>query len=189
VRYVAIVDGQKHAVTLDPAGSVIVDEVAHDIDVESIDGGEGTTECLVCFLVDGELHEVFAERHGSRYHITIGGRRYEVQVEAEQVLRPGTSQGQRPGPGWGRSTDAGTATVTSPMPGIVLDVMAEKGQAVQVGDQVAILEAMKMENEIRAPCAGIIESVQVVPGQTVNLKDVIVVIGAPPDEEGLSKET
>jgi biotin carboxyl carrier protein len=53
----------------------------------------------------------------------------------------------------------------------------QEGQRVQAGDRLAILEAMKMENEIRAPCAGVVERVHVVSGQTVNLRDVIVSIG------------
>jgi biotin carboxyl carrier protein len=74
------------------------------------------------------------------------------------------------------------------MPGIVVDVLVEEGQAVQTGDRLAILEAMKMENEIQAPCTGVVESVHVVPGQTVNLKDVIVSIGAPPDDDSSAPE-
>ena len=63
------------------------------------------------------------------------------------------------------------------MPGTILDVKVAAGQAVKEGDLLIILEAMKMENEIFAPCAGTISSVAVAKGAAVNPGDVLCVIG------------
>ena len=62
------------------------------------------------------------------------------------------------------------------MPGNILDVKVAAGQTVKLGDCLVILEAMKMENEIPAPCAGKVAQVVVAKGATVNTGDVLVVI-------------
>ena len=67
--------------------------------------------------------------------------------------------------------------MTAPMPGKILGVKASAGQAVKKGQVIVILEAMKMENEIFAPCAGTISSVAVAKGAAVNPGDVLCVIG------------
>ena len=64
--------------------------------------------------------------------------------------------------------------VNSPMPGNILDVKVSAGQAVQAGDVLVILEAMKMENEIVAPQDGTVASVSVKKGDTVNSGDLLV---------------
>jgi pyruvate carboxylase subunit B len=171
VRYVVTVNGREHAVAVDQAGGVTFRDITHSVRLESVDD-----DALFCLFVDGESHEVFAERRADGYHITVDGIRYDVHVEDEQLRRVGEWRDEA-----GR--EVGETTVISPMPGIVVDILVEEGQAVQTGDLLAILEAMKMENEIRAPCTGAVVGVHVVPGQTVNLKDVIVSIGAPADTE------
>ena len=70
----------------------------------------------------------------------------------------------------------GTA-VTSPMPGIILEVSVREGQSVRRGDKVAILEAMKMENEIQASCDGTVTGIYVNPGDSVADDVTILTIG------------
>ena len=64
--------------------------------------------------------------------------------------------------------------MTAPMPGTVLDVKVSVGQAVQAGETVVVLEAMKMENEIVAPQDGTVASINVHKGDTVNSGDTLV---------------
>lgn len=68
---------------------------------------------------------------------------------------------------------AGGEPVNSPMPGTILDVKVSVGQSVKNGDTLLILEAMKMENEIRAPRDGVVASITVSKGATVNSGDVL----------------
>ena len=67
--------------------------------------------------------------------------------------------------------------IKAPMPGLILEIAVEIGQEVQEGDNLLILEAMKMENELPAPCDGTVKSVNVTKGASVNTADVLVVIG------------
>ena len=62
---------------------------------------------------------------------------------------------------------AGTESITSPMPGTILDIKVQAGQKVKSGDVLLILEAMKMENEILAPHDAVVDSVLVSKGQSV----------------------
>ena len=59
------------------------------------------------------------------------------------------------------------------MPGTILDVKVSVGQAVKNGDVLCVLEAMKMENEIAAPCDGVVASINVTKGATVNTGDLL----------------
>ena len=68
------------------------------------------------------------------------------------------------------------ATIISPMPGIVVRYLVEVGQAVQPGDPVVVLEAMKMENSLPSPIAGTVQSIPLEPGSTVAKEDILAII-------------
>ena len=96
------------------------------------------------------------------YNVTINDKVYEVEVEKGVAnLVKTTAVVAAP-------AAAGTTPVNSPMPGTILDVKVAVGQAVKEGELVCILEAMKMENEIYAPCSGSVAQVLVTKGQSVD---------------------
>ena len=64
--------------------------------------------------------------------------------------------------------------VKAPMPGLVLDVLVSVGQAVEIGEKILVLEAMKMENAIKSPTAGTIASIHVTKGQAVDKNFVLI---------------
>jgi glutaconyl-CoA decarboxylase len=74
---------------------------------------------------------------------------------------------------------AGGGVITAPMPGHILNVTVKEGDAVQAEDTVALMEAMKMENEIKTHVAGKVLEVRVADGQDVGVGEVLVVIGSP----------
>ena len=158
MKYVATVEGRKYEVELTDDG-VLVDGVPHDVDLQAIDGGFHYS-----LLVGSRSQEVFVEQCQDVCMVALRGRRYRVEIEDEWERRAGAaamSTGHRPGAAEGR------AEVPSPMPGMVVAVLVKEGQAVVTGEGLVIVEAMKMENEIRAPVNGVVQSVEVVPGQSV----------------------
>ena len=102
--------------------------------------------------------------------ITVNGTTYDVQVEETGASSAPVASAPAP------SAGAGTK-VESPMPGTVLDIKVANGATVNEGDPVVILEAMKMENEINAPCSGTVTSICVNKGDSVDSGTVLVTIG------------
>ena len=68
---------------------------------------------------------------------------------------------------------AGEGVVSTPMPGVVVRIPASEGQEVAAGDVLVVVEAMKMENEFKAPIAGVVESIEVSVGQTLESDTVL----------------
>jgi biotin carboxyl carrier protein len=161
--YVTTVDGQDYRVGLGEAG-VTLDGAPVEVDLQSIDGGFHYS-----LLVGTASHEIFVERYRDVCFVTLGGQRYRVQVEDERTRRLGTQRAVM--------EEAGDAEVASPMPGVVIAVLVDVDQEVCTGEGLLILEAMKMENEIRAQRSGVVEAVHVTPGQRVSQDDVLVRIG------------
>ena len=108
------------------------------------------------------------------YKVVVNGTAYEVSVEEISAADVKTTPAAAPAPV--AAAPAGGEKVEAPMPGTILDVKVAQGQAVKKGELVAILEAMKMENEIFAPCDGTVASLTVAKGATVNAGDVICTI-------------
>ncbi len=107
--------------------------------------------------------------NAKKYHITLNGKVYEVEIEevsnTDQAIKQETQKEIKQAP------SQNSESITAPMPGTIINVLVKKGEAVKKGQVVAILEAMKMENEIVAPVDGVVEAISVDKGQNVNLGD------------------
>ena len=126
-----------------------------------------------------------------KFNVKVNGNSYEVEVEGiKDGVQPVAPAVQRPAAAPAPAAPvaaapkaapavavAGAGTVSAPMPGTVLDIMVKEGDVVKSGQVCVILEAMKMENELPAPCDGTVKSVNVTKGASVNTADVLVVIG------------
>lgn len=124
-----------------------------------------------------------------KFNITVNGKSYEVDVEevggvsvpaaAPAPVAAALKAAPAPAPAAAApkaAPVAGASQVKAPMPGTILSVKVKAGDKVSSGDVVAILEAMKMENEIFAGVDGTIAGVSVSSGDAVNTGDVIVSI-------------
>jgi len=115
------------------------------------------------------------------YRITVNGTAYDVAVEelgagavaAAPAAAAPVAAAPVAAPTPVASGAAGSITVASPMPGKILAIKANAGQAVKRGEVVMILEAMKMENEITAPEDGTIASINVAVGDSVESGDTL----------------
>lgn len=118
-----------------------------------------------------------------KFNITVNGNAYEVEIEevkaaAPVAAAPKAAPVAAPAPKAApAAAAAGDNTVTAPMPGKIVKLVASVGQAVNAGDVLLILEAMKMQNEITAPAAGTVKSFAVNAGDSVKPGQTMVVIG------------
>ena len=106
--------------------------------------------------------------------VVVDGWRFELEVESagRAALRERASRDR------GARTHGVGAEVRAIIPGRVVAVSVAAGDPVSAGQQLLVVEAMKMQNEVRTPLAGIVERLAVAEGQTIELGDLLVVIGA-----------
>ena len=127
----------------------------------------GTPVRLV--TIGGAQHRVVARRNGpkGRYVLWVDGWRFEVEVldERTRAIRD---------LGAVAAASAGPAPIVAPMPGLVVRVAVAVGDRVEAGQPVVVMEAMKMENELRAPAAGTVRTVLATPGVAVEKGAVLV---------------
>jgi acetyl/propionyl-CoA carboxylase alpha subunit len=169
VNFEIDVDGAVKTVTVEPEGGgryrVVVDGEAHDVHAERAgefglllgmgDGSNGSRELQIApGAARGELL------------VGLGGRTVAVIVNGRTRRRGAPEDAGR----------AGRQMVVAPMPGRVLRVLVSPGEEVAARQGVVVVEAMKMENELRSPKAGTVKEVNVTPGTSVEAGRVLVVI-------------
>jgi len=158
-----ITDGTFRALVGEQTFDIVFDEGRLRIDGEAVDYAfEPISEGYFSLLIDGRsLPVVVEETPGGRLRVTIAGREVDVTVQDEKALlleRFGLNE----------ATSPTERALHAPMPGLVLSIMVEPGQAVHRGEGLLVLEAMKMENELRAPTDGVVKALHVTPGDTVD---------------------
>ena len=163
MKYVVTVNGERIDVTTGGAGIRIGDRTmnARLADVE------GTPVTVLTIGI--EVHRVVMHRGPQRgqYALWIDGHRYEVEAldERTRAIRDLSSEGSRP---------AGPAPLVAPMPGMIVRVNVQVGDTVEPGASLVVMEAMKMENELRAQSTGTVRAVRVQAGAAVEKGAVLV---------------
>jgi biotin carboxyl carrier protein len=164
------VGGRVRSVVVEPSGGsrfrITIDGEDHVVDARRV-GDYGLS--LIASGPSGASHEaqvVIGSGPGERL-VWIDGRTVSAVVDGR---RGPTARGERPGTGQGEQA------ILAPMPGRVVRVLAAAGDAVAARQAVVVVEAMKMENELRSPRAGRIKEVLVAEGTSVEAGRVLVVI-------------
>jgi biotin carboxyl carrier protein len=122
---------------------------------------------VLSLVVNGESFEVRNERAGEGQRLFIGGIRYEVSVEDPRSLRSRMRVGL---------ADAGPQRLTASMPGTVVRVLAREGDKISARQGIIVVEAMKMQNEIRSPKEGVLKRILAQDGEKVNAGDVLAIV-------------
>jgi biotin carboxyl carrier protein len=150
----ATVDGETHRVEVrgqGPRYTVLLDGRPLEVDVQEAGGS------FLSVLLAGRSHEVGLERGAGGYTVVLD----------QEVLRVELGSVARGAPGPRRSAESGVLRVTAPMPGKLVRVLVGAGQEVEAGQGLVVVEAMKMENELRSPRAGRVKELLVREGQAV----------------------
>ena len=122
---------------------------------------------VLSLLIGGVSYEVKREVVAGDLHIWICGRRYAVEVRDPRSLRNRKR---------GAADKEGAKKLTAPMPGQIVRVLVKEGAEVQAGQGVIVVEAMKMQNELKSPKSGIVQKLLVAEGAAVNAGDVLLVV-------------
>jgi biotin carboxyl carrier protein len=124
---------------------------------------------LYSVLFGGRSYEMLVNSDRFNYTINVRGVQFQVQVEDERARRMNRAR-RLP------ALPEGELAITAPIPGLVVRVLAAEGDAIEEGQPVVLLEAMKMENELRAIRSGIVKSVLVSAGQRVDQNAPLIVL-------------
>ncbi len=170
MKYIATVKDREYTIEIDPDRGILIDDEPQEIDFQRLDSGGVTS-----LLMNHRSVSAVVEERSDHWEVLIEGELYAVQVQDERAYRLERMRST------GLTVD-GEAVVTSPMPGIIVAVPVAVGDEVRRGDKVVILESMKMENELRAPCDGIVTHIHIIAGTSVEKDQLLVGISQQPAE-------
>ncbi len=122
---------------------------------------------ILSLLVEGHSFEIKREFAGSELHLVLAEERFRAEVRDPRSFR-----GRRAAAG----TQDGPRKLIAPMPGKVVRVLAAKNSTVDAGQGILVVEAMKMQNELKSPKAGVVQKILVAEGAAVNAGDVLAIV-------------
>ena len=165
----AEVEGETVALEVRREGGRVFADVGgrrYELEARAVGAGE------YLLLHEGRVYECRAEQaqgaqgRGSLV-VSVGAEEYAVTLTDPKHLRGARVAGGH---------DTGRAQVAAPMPGKVVRVLVERGQAVEAGAGLVVVEAMKMQNELKSPKSGTVVELRVEAGATVNAGELLAVI-------------
>jgi biotin carboxyl carrier protein len=165
MTYDVVVDGKTHRLELTRGEKTWLCKV-DDQEIE-VDAAL-TARDVMSVLVSGKAYEVKRERSlQGELHLVIGSARYAVDVQDPRSLRTRRAAG---------GAEAGPQKLTAPMPGKIVRIMVAVGDEVKVGQGIIVMEAMKMQNEMKSLKDGKVQKILTSEGSTVNPGDTLAVI-------------
>ncbi|HEV7703768.1 MAG TPA: biotin/lipoyl-containing protein [Gemmatimonadaceae bacterium] len=156
MMYVVEVNGQRYNIEIEDAAA-IVDGVKYSVSLHAVAG----TPVRILGINDAVHRMVLRERVArGRYRLWLDGHRYDAEAldSRARAIRDMQASVAKP---------TGPAPLRAPMPGLIVQLRVKPGDHVAAGDGLVVMEAMKMENELRAPAAGTVRAVHVTVGAAV----------------------
>lgn len=154
--------------------TVEIEETGKSVYRLSVDGneflvdGKKTGRTNYSLIVDNRSFEIEVDNSGDEYRVLVDGRTYRIHLVDERRMRVGNVQA---------GTDLrGRQSISVPMPGKIVAILVAEGDSVEKGQGLVIVEAMKMENEVRSPIAGAVKEIKVKTGETVDGGAVLLVV-------------
>lgn len=169
MTYLSNIGDTEYRISLDDRDTLVdltIDDVPMQIDLTPISGDH-----TFSLIIDGKSYTGTLMDMDETCRVMIDGSVFTVDVEDEELARL-QSQVKR-------KQHAGGEQIKAPMPGRILAIEVAVGDAVEAGQGVAIIEAMKMENELRAHSGGIVKEIRTEVGAAVNKNDVLIVLEEP----------
>lgn len=163
MTYDVVIDGKTHRLELDHTENGWECQLdSRDIPVDAVLARPD----VLSLLIGNHAFEVKCERVGSETHFWVGSQRFSGEVRDPRSLR-----------GRVRATDEqGPKKLTAPMPGKVVRILVGAGSEIEAGAGVLVVEAMKMQNEVKSPKKGTIQKVLVNVGAAVNAGDLLAIV-------------
>jgi biotin carboxyl carrier protein len=122
---------------------------------------------VLSLLVDGRAYEIKREQTATDLHLWVGSSRFAVELRDPRSLR---SRQHAAG------DETGPRKILAPMSGRIVRLLVAENSEVEAGQGIVVVEAMKMQNEIKSPKKGVVKKISATPGTTVNPGDVLAIV-------------
>jgi biotin carboxyl carrier protein len=161
MKLIAELNQENHEINVKRDGEIVIAEI--DGRRYELTASEPERDVYL-FKYDNKIYQIYVSPNGIA---NVGNHQFEVKITDPKRLR-GTS---------GASEHAGgAAEIKTAMPGKLVRVLVEEGAEIKAGDGVLVVEAMKMQNEMKSPKDGIVKEIHFEEGATVNAGDVLAII-------------
>src|SRR5439155_20692408 len=165
--YQVNVDGHEYSIEIKRSpkdANVWVGEVnGKALEVNAVQVAQG----VLSTLIEGRTYELRRDSSASGNHLSLNGKTFRCEVREPRALRGRRSAGDYA---------EGPKRITAPMPGKVIRVVAPAGTPVEAGQGVIVIEAMKMQNELKSPKKGRVQKIVAGEGTAVNAGDTLAII-------------
>lgn len=167
MKLIAELNNEKHEIVLNQNGENITAEIdgrAYELEAHEVEPN------VYLLKHENKIYQIAVspnQNPNEPFSVGVGANNFEIKVSDPKRLRGAAGAGEH---------GEGLAEIKTAMPGKVVRILVEAGAEINQGDGVIIVEAMKMQNEMKSPKNGIVKEIRVAEGATVNAGDILAVI-------------